>query len=87
MAEWKTAGKVRMTPKGTHNPSLEYEVLDVVTNTAGNIVYIAKSDVPENISLSNTDYWAVMINFSGANIVTTDRIATISETKGYLGIA
>ena len=27
MAAWKTAGKVRMTPKGEHSPNSTYEVL------------------------------------------------------------
>ena len=87
MAEWKTAGKVRMTPKGTHNPALEYEILDIVNNTNGNKVYISKSDVPPNIQLTNTNYWVTLLDISDAYVVIGDSIATLSEAKQYLGIS
>ena len=86
MAEWKTAGKVRITPKGTHSTSSSYEILDVVKNTSNNKVYIAKADVPSGTSLTNTDYWVNILDVSDAYITIGDSIATLSEAKTYLEI-
>lgn len=86
MAEWKTAGKVRITPRGTHDPSLSYEILDVVTNSTDNKVYIAKVDVPTGITLTNTSYWVNILDVSNAYIAIGDSIATLSEAKTYLEI-
>ena len=62
MATWKSAGKVRMTPKGIWDSSSTYEVLDLVSNTNKSIFYIAKQDVPVNIALTNEDYWAIVLD-------------------------
>lgn len=86
MAEWKTAGKVRMTPRGTHDSSLAYEILDVVTNSTDNKVYVAKVDVPAGVALTNTTYWVNIIDVSNAYVAIGDSIATLSEAKTYLDI-
>ena len=64
MSVWRTAGKVRMTPKGGWNSSSTYEILDTVTNTDLTAYYIAKQDVPAGTLLTNTDYWEVIIDIS-----------------------
>ena len=86
MAEWETAGKVRMTPKGTYDSSVPYEILDIVRNTDGNKVYIAKQDVPAVTPLTNTTYWVNLLDLSDAMVVLGDSIATVAEVKNYLGI-
>jgi len=63
--QWKTAGKVRMTPKGKWVANTAYEILDCVTSENGLTYYIAKQDVPSSgIALTNTDYWVAMIDVS-----------------------
>ena len=62
MAEWKTAGKVRMTPKGVHDSTIAYNILDLVSNEDHTMYYIAKQDVPANTLLTNTDYWDVVMD-------------------------
>lgn len=87
MPTWDTIGKIRMTPKGTHNPSIEYERLDLVNNGDKNKYYIAKQDVPTGISLNNTTYWINILDVSDAYITIGDSIATLAEFKTYLGIS
>lgn len=64
MSEWKTAGKVRMTPKGVHDSTIAYNILDLVSNEDHTMYYIAKQDVPANTLLTNTDYWDVVTDVS-----------------------
>lgn len=64
MTEWVSAGKVRMTPKGIHDPTNTYNVLDLVSNTEQNIYYIAKQDVPANVQVTNTTYWGIVADMS-----------------------
>ena len=75
MAEWKTAGKVRMTPKGVHDSTIAYNILDLVSNEDHTMYYIAKQDVPANTLLTNTDYWDVVMNVSDV----PDQIETLDE--------
>lgn len=86
MPTWDTIGKVRMTPKGTHNPAVTYSRLDMVSNGDKNKYYIAKQDVPINVALSNTTYWINILDVSDAYIAIGDSIATLQEFKAYLGI-
>lgn len=64
MAEWKTAGKVRMVPKGTWNSNTAYLILDCVSNQEGTAYYVAKSDVPAGTALTNTTYWDSIANMT-----------------------
>ena len=66
MAEWKTAGKVRMTPKGEYDSTEAYEVLDMVSNDTGTKFYVAKQAVPAGTALTNTEYWTVVSDVQGA---------------------
>lgn len=66
MAEWKTAGKVRMTPKGEYDSTEAYEVLDMVLNDTGTKFYVAKQAVPAGTALTNTEYWTVVSDVQGA---------------------
>jgi hypothetical protein len=50
-------GKVRMTPKGAYDSSVEYEKLDMVTDS-GNSYICLKTNV--GVSLSNTEYWQLL---------------------------
>lgn len=86
MPTWDTIGKVRMTPKGTHDPTVVYNRLDLVNNNDKNKYYIAKQDVPINTALSDTTYWINVLDVSDAYITIGDSIATLQEVKTYLGI-
>lgn len=57
-----TGPKAIMTAKGTHNPAISYEALDIVYDSSSGNSYVAKIDVPPNISLSNTTYWNISAN-------------------------
>ena len=65
MSTWKTAGKVRMTPKGAWSNSTPYEVLDLVSSPDLKIFYIAKQDVPADTALTNTTYWDEVVDITG----------------------
>lgn len=62
MSEWVSAGKVRMISKGTHDSSLSYRILDLVSNFDKTAFYIAKQDVPADIALTNDTYWECILN-------------------------
>lgn len=62
MSEWKTAGKVRMTPKGEWDSTVPYSILDTVYNEDKTIYYIAKKAVPAGVVLTNNEYWDVIID-------------------------
>jgi len=83
MAAWKTAGKVRMTPKGEHNSNSTYEVLDLVSSSDGLSYYIAKKAVPSGIALSNTQYWDAVININTIlnGCVSADDFQMFSEAQ------
>lgn len=80
MAEWQTAGKVRMTPKGVYSSASAYEVLDIVSNADQTISYIAKKGVPAGTSLTNTEYWAVIASVEDAIDNAADALAYIADT-------
>ena len=86
MPTWDTIGKIRMTPKGVYDPTVTYEVLDLVSNDIKNKYYIAKQDVPVGTVLTNTTYWINILDVSDAYITIGDSIATLAEFKTYLGI-
>ena len=82
MAEWKTAGKVRMTPKGEHDSTVPYNILDVVRNSTGDITYVAKQNVPAGTALSNTDYWEVIVSADGAvKYDTAQSLTAVQQTQ------
>ena len=62
MSEWVSAGKVRMTPKGTYDSTVAYEILDVVSNSDKSSFYMAKQAVPINTALTNTSYWECILD-------------------------
>lgn len=78
MSVWQTAGKVRMTPKGTHSSASSYQILDLVTNPEVTTFYIAKTDVPVGTALNNTTYWAVVADVS-------DAVNNVADALEYLG--
>lgn len=57
-----TGPKAIMTAKGTHNPAISYEALDIVYDSSSGNSYVAKIDVPPNVPLSNTTYWNISAN-------------------------
>lgn len=65
MATWQSAGKVRMTPKGTWSASVAYEVLDLVVDANAEKSYLAKTNVPAGTPLTNASYWDVTSDVSG----------------------
>lgn len=80
MATWQSAGKVRMTPKGTYSSSTAYEILDIVTNAEGSASYIAKQNVPAGTALTNTAYWAVVADVHGALDNASAALSYIADT-------
>lgn len=58
MAQTKV-GRILPAAKGTHNPELGYEQLDIVMSPDGSEVYMAKQTVPAGTELTDTDYWMV----------------------------
>lgn len=69
MPNWVTAGKVRMTPKGVWSNSIDYTVLDCVSNSTKTTYYVAVQNVPAGVALTNTDYWQVMISTSSSVVI------------------
>lgn len=64
-----TLGKVAPTPKGEWNGVLEYEKLDIVTNSTTHKVYMAIQNVPANTAITNNEYWEILgIQSSDAEI-------------------
>lgn len=75
MSTWKSAGKVRITPMGVWDSTIPYEVLDCVNSADGLTYYIAKQDVPAGTLLTNTTYWAKMVDVTSSlenKVVRTD---------------
>ena len=79
MSQWQTAGKVRMTPKGTWNDSTAYVVLDCVSNTDKTAYYVAKKDVPAGTVLTNTEYWEVVNDISDIASQLTNEIERLED--------
>lgn len=83
-------GKVGMVMKGNYNSANTYEVLDVVSYSAG--LYVAKQAVPAGTAPSNTTYWQPAINYSNAKvdisssftISTSNALLTSINVKAYL---
>ena len=65
------------TPAGTWNSYKTYSRLDIVTNGASS--YIAVTDVPIGIALSNQAYWQLLVAGNGAPTVWGDIIGTMSN--------
>jgi hypothetical protein len=79
MATWKTAGKVRMTPKGTWSSNTAYDILDCVVSADGYTYYIAKQAVPSGTALNNTEYWSEMVDVSGAISDMSDTVDALED--------
>jgi len=60
-AQYKDLGKVCLTSEGNWSNTQTYEILSLVYDATNNASYISKQDVPAGISLSNTDYWQLII--------------------------
>lgn len=87
MAEWQTAGKVRMTPKGTWSGLVPYEILDCVLSPDNLKYYVAKQPVPANTALTNTDYWDVMSNVQDIADTVNDAADELDNNMSSLVIA
>ena len=83
MPTWDTIGKINMTPKGTFNSSLTYEVLDVVMNSAMNKIYIAKQNVPTNSNLNDTTYWIKILDVSAT---TSKTVTATTDANGNISL-
>lgn len=59
-------GRVRPRPLGTHSASQAYEVMDMVMAADGSKAYIATQAVPAGTALTNTAYWAPVVDVSAA---------------------
>lgn len=92
MSVWKTAGKVRMTPKGVWDSLTSYEILDTVVSEDLSTHYVAKQDVPVGTLLTNTDYWEVVVDVSDSvemvdelldniPVVRVDEAQTFTDTQ------
>ena len=65
------------TPAGIWNSYKTYSRLDIVTNGASS--YLAVTDVPIGIALSNQAYWQLLVAGNGAPTVWGDIIGTLSN--------
>ena len=62
----KNLGRVSIVPKGAWNSNNTYTRLDLVSHNGSS--YIAKQNVPVNISLNNTNYWKLVAEKGGIGI-------------------
>jgi len=83
MSQTTNLGKVCVTPKGTHDSTLEYKILDIVTDNGSS--YIAIQDVPANTDISDTDYWQLIASKGGTGEI-TEVTASISGGYGTPGV-
>lgn len=60
-------GRIRPTFRGAWSSYTAYDALDVVSNADGSIVYSALKTVPSGTPLTNTAYWAVLLDVSSMN--------------------
>lgn len=58
--QYKDLGKVVITDGGVYDVTKSYEVATIVKDV-GNSVYITKKDVPAGISISNTEYFTLLV--------------------------
>lgn len=84
MAEWKTAGKVRTTPKGAWNSSTAYQVLDMVTNSDCTKCYIANKAVPAGTALTNTSYWTVVLDATNIEVPSPENWISLDEVNSLM---
>lgn len=59
-------GRIRPAFRGTWSSATAYDALDVVRSADGSIVYSAVKSVPAGTALTNTAYWAVLLDASAA---------------------
>lgn len=85
MSEWVSAGKVRMTPKGTYDSTAAYEILDIVTNSSGTASYVAKKAVPAGTVLTNTEYWEVIVSVEDSDAGTIEYNSTAQYNTNTVG--
>lgn len=75
MTTKQSIGKVCIAPRGVYDATVEYEVLDLVTNAGG--TYIAKNNVPAGTPTSNSTYWQrICTSASGTAHLRDDGILT-----------
>lgn len=74
---FKNLGKVRPTVEGDWNKTQAYSLLSIVYNEESNKSYISKKDVPENIEITNKEYWQCF----GSNRIDSDSIILLSNIK------
>lgn len=74
---FKNLGKVRPTIEGDWNKIQPYSLLSIVYNKESNKSYISKKDVPENIEITNKEYWQCF----GSNRIDSDSIILLSNIK------
>lgn len=58
--QYKDLGKVVITDGGVYDATKSYEVATIVKD-ADNSIYITKKDVPAGISISNTEYFTLLV--------------------------
>ena len=86
MAEWENLGKIRMTPKGTHDSTITYNILDFVTNSNNTKCYIAKQNVPIGIELTNTAYWTPILETTRVSELNFNvQVTTLAEGENATG--
>lgn len=61
---YTSVGRIRPRARGSHNAASTYSVLDIATNAAGTIAYMAVRNVPAGIAITNTAYWVEFANVS-----------------------
>lgn len=57
-------GRIRPRNRGVHSTTTSYQVMDLVSNAAGDIAYMAIKNVPTGMALTNTTYWIKFLDVS-----------------------
>ena len=65
MADYNLVGRIRPVYRGVWNAETAYTVLETVTAADNHAAYIAVRDVPAGVSLSNEEYWGVLVDIGG----------------------
>ena len=65
MADYNLVGRIRPVYRGVWNADTAYTVLETVTAADNHAAYIAVRDVPAGVSLSNEEYWGVLVDIGG----------------------
>lgn len=77
--EYTKIGRVRPAHVGTWSSGVAYTALEMVNDSEGKLTYIARKDVPAGTMLTNTNYWAVVLDVSEVVDAAKDATNTLNN--------